>query len=144
FEDVADDNPSQVYQAQTSTSAWSSVVRAANAIRNREYTNSASGPDYFGLSNATVAMLIERLPNSDKCFNYQFKKFEVMNPSGSQSSQPVNTPTTATTTPGSINTTTSGRDSSLSTTKKIILTTSNSNNSGDNTSHPSSDVAPMD
>ena len=139
FEVVGDDNPSQVYQAQTSTGAWSSVVRAANAIRNREYTNSASGPDYFGLSNATVAMLIERLPNSDKCFNYQFKKFEVMNPPGNQSTQPSSLPS------GIVNTAaSSGKDSSLSTTKKIILTTSNSNNSAENTSHPSSDIAPMD
>jgi hypothetical protein len=140
FEVVGDDNPSQVYQAQTSTGAWSSVVRAANAIRNREYTNSASGPDYFGLSNATVAMLIERLPNSDKCFNYQFKKFEVMNPTGGSqtpTNQTVGTPT-ATSTP------VPGRDSSISTTKKIILTTGNSNNSGDNTSHPSSDIASSD
>lgn len=78
FEVWADDAPEKIYQAQTSTGAWSAVVRQANTIRNREYSNSASGPDYFGLSNATVAMLIEKLANSDKCINYQFKRFEVI------------------------------------------------------------------
>ena len=87
FEVWAEDAPDKIYQAQTSTGAWSSVVRQANTIRSREYSNSASGPDYFGLSNATVAMLIERLPNSDKCINYQFKRFEVVNTTSTSNAQ---------------------------------------------------------
>jgi hypothetical protein len=38
-----------------------------------------SGPDYFGLANPTVSMLIERLPNADKCESYTPKKYEVSN-----------------------------------------------------------------
>lgn len=76
FQVTADDTPGAVFQAPTSTGAWSAVVRAANQIRSRDYSNSGSGPDYYGLSNATVAMLIEDLPNSDRCINYQRKRFE--------------------------------------------------------------------
>lgn len=76
FQVTPEDSPGTVFSAPTSTGAWSAVVRAANQLRSREYTNSASGPDYYGLSNATVAMLIEDLANSDRCINYQRKRFE--------------------------------------------------------------------
>ena len=76
FQVTGEDNPGAVFQAPTSTGAWSAVVKAANLIRMKEFSNSASGPDYYGLSNATVAMLIEDLPNSDRCINYLKKRFE--------------------------------------------------------------------
>lgn len=76
FQVTADDAPGALFQAPTSTGAWSAVVRAANQLRQRDYSNSASGPDYYGLSNATVAMLIEELPGSERCGNYQRKRFE--------------------------------------------------------------------
>jgi hypothetical protein len=76
FQVTPEDAPNVTFQAPTSTGAWSAVVRAANLLRARDYSNSASGPDYYGLSNATVAMLIEDLPDSGRCLNYQRKRFE--------------------------------------------------------------------
>lgn len=76
FQVTADDAPGAVFQAPTSTGAWTAVVRQANQLRSRDISNSASGPDYYGLSNATVSMLIEDLPCSERCLNYQRKKFE--------------------------------------------------------------------
>lgn len=76
FEVTCEEHPDCKFTSGTSTGAWSGIVKQANAIRHRDYSNSASGPDYYGLSNATVSMLIERLPNADYCPNYQFKRFE--------------------------------------------------------------------
>lgn len=52
------------------------MVKAANAIRKREHSNSASGPDYFGFSNATIAKMIQDLPDVDKCSSYIMQRFE--------------------------------------------------------------------
>jgi hypothetical protein len=52
------------------------VVKTANMIRRRDHSNSASGPDYFGFSNATIAKLIQDLPNADKCKTYVMQLFE--------------------------------------------------------------------
>jgi hypothetical protein len=78
FEVYAEDNPAEKYQSSTSTGVWSTIVKLANSIRGKEYTNSASGPDFYGFSNATIAMMIEMLPGVDLCKNYQKKNFEVV------------------------------------------------------------------
>lgn len=52
------------------------MVKTANMIRRRDHSNSASGPDYFGFSNATIAKLIQDLPNADKCKTYVMQLFE--------------------------------------------------------------------
>ncbi|CAJ0631402.1 14528_t:CDS:10 [Entrophospora sp. SA101] len=62
----AEDQPNKPIPANTATGAWTSVVREANAIRNRDHSNSASGPDYFGFSQATIRKMIQDLPNSNK------------------------------------------------------------------------------
>jgi len=41
-------------------------------------TLSASGPDYYGLTHPTIAKMIQDLPNADKCRNYVWQEFEVM------------------------------------------------------------------
>lgn len=77
FEVWAEDAPEQKYQSSTSTGVWTSVFKAAAAIRGKEASNSASGPDFYGFSNNTIAMLIETLPGVENCLNYQKKNFEV-------------------------------------------------------------------
>ncbi|CAJ0758895.1 1948_t:CDS:10 [Entrophospora sp. SA101] len=74
----AEDQPNKPIPANTATGAWTSVVREANAIRNRDHSNSASGPDYFGFSQATIRKMIQDLPNSNKCKNYVIQRFEVI------------------------------------------------------------------
>jgi hypothetical protein len=73
----AEDAPDQKYQSSTSTGVWTAVFKAAAAIRGKEASNSASGPDFYGFSNNTVAMLIETLPGVENCLNYQKKNFEI-------------------------------------------------------------------
>ncbi|KAG9298998.1 hypothetical protein G9A89_020311 [Geosiphon pyriformis] len=74
----AADQPNKPITANTATGAWTTVVREANAIRHRDHSNSASGPDYFGFSQATIRKMIQDLPNASKCKNYTIQNFEVM------------------------------------------------------------------
>ncbi|KAG0360960.1 hypothetical protein BC939DRAFT_481344 [Gamsiella multidivaricata] len=76
FQIDAEDQPGKPIIAGTATGAWTHVVKAANAIRKRDHSNSASGPDYFGFSNATIAKMIQDLPNADKCESYIMQRFE--------------------------------------------------------------------
>ncbi|KAI8917092.1 F/Y-rich N-terminus-domain-containing protein [Powellomyces hirtus] len=71
-----DDIPEKAVTAGTATGAWTSIIKAANALRKREHSNSASGPDYFGLSHPTVAALIQELPNAHRCENYVRHEYE--------------------------------------------------------------------
>ncbi|KAI9229069.1 MAG: F/Y rich C-terminus-domain-containing protein, partial [Piptocephalis tieghemiana] len=70
------DIPDQPIIAQTATGAWTAAVRRANELRQREHSNSASGPDYFGFSNSLIAKIIQELPNAEKCLNYHRQTFE--------------------------------------------------------------------
>ncbi|KAF9954489.1 hypothetical protein BGZ72_004566 [Mortierella alpina] len=76
FQIDAQDQPGKPIIAGTATGAWTHVVKTANMIRRREHSNSASGPDYFGFSNATIAKIIQDLPNVDKCTSYIMQRFE--------------------------------------------------------------------
>ncbi|KAL1923632.1 uncharacterized protein VTP21DRAFT_8612 [Calcarisporiella thermophila] len=69
------DNP---IVANSATGGWTTVVREANAIRNRGHSNAASGPDYYGFTHPTIAKMIQDLPNADKCRNYIWQHFEEM------------------------------------------------------------------
>jgi hypothetical protein len=71
-----DDLPNHPIIAQTATGAWTAAVRRANELRNRDHSNSASGPDYFGFSNSLIAKIIQDLPNADHCVNYHMQTFE--------------------------------------------------------------------
>ena len=74
----AEDQQGKPIVANTATGAWTTVVREANSIRHRDHSNSASGPDYFGFSQATIRKMIQDLPNARKCKNYVVQNFEVM------------------------------------------------------------------
>ncbi|KAG0328242.1 hypothetical protein BGZ99_005760 [Dissophora globulifera] len=76
FQIDAEDQPGKPIIAGTATGAWTHIVKAANLIRKRDHSNSASGPDYFGFSNATIAKMIQDLPNADKCKTYIMQRFE--------------------------------------------------------------------
>ncbi|KAI7826516.1 hypothetical protein BC939DRAFT_446630 [Gamsiella multidivaricata] len=80
FQIDAEDQPGKPIIAGTATGAWTHIVKAANLIRKRDHSNSASGPDYFGFSNATIAKMIQDLPNAEKCKGYIMQRFE--EPSG--------------------------------------------------------------
>ncbi|KAI8056898.1 F/Y rich C-terminus-domain-containing protein [Syncephalis plumigaleata] len=85
-----EDQPDGVIEANTATGAWTTAVRLANRVRQREHSNSASGPDYFGFSHPTIAMLIQELPEAEKCKNYVFQKFEEMKPRRAARSKAIN------------------------------------------------------
>ncbi|KAJ3300701.1 hypothetical protein HK104_007602 [Borealophlyctis nickersoniae] len=84
FHVAAEDAPDKGVMATTATGAWTNIIRAANAIRKKEHSNSASGPDYFGFSHPTIAAIIQDLPNADKCKNYVWQKFEVIKGRGTK------------------------------------------------------------
>ncbi|KAJ3258271.1 hypothetical protein HK103_003752 [Boothiomyces macroporosus] len=50
---------------------------AANKIRNKDHSNSASGPDYFGFSQPTIMKLIQAMPNADQCTLFKFQKVDI-------------------------------------------------------------------
>ncbi|EEB91383.1 hypothetical protein MPER_10262, partial [Moniliophthora perniciosa FA553] len=66
FQIIPSDAPDQVVIAGTATGAWSSIVRKANQIRERQHSNSVSGPDFFGLGQNTIKHLIQELPGADR------------------------------------------------------------------------------
>ncbi|KAG6868256.1 hypothetical protein C0993_005747 [Termitomyces sp. T159_Od127] len=75
FQIVPSDVPGRPVIAGTATGAWSSIVKQANAIRNRQHSNSVSGPDFFGLGQNTIKHLIQELPNADRLRDYVWQTF---------------------------------------------------------------------
>ncbi|KAI8870485.1 FYRC-domain-containing protein, partial [Ramicandelaber brevisporus] len=75
FRVVAEDCPDKPIEWASATGAWSKVVRQVNAVRKKEASNSISGPDLFGLTHATIAKMIQDLPNVEKCPNYVPQNF---------------------------------------------------------------------
>lgn len=75
FEVIPDDDPDNIIKSPTATGAWTTVLKMANKIRQKESSNSASGPDYFGFSHPTIAKLIQDLPGADKCANYVWQDY---------------------------------------------------------------------
>ncbi|EMD39574.1 hypothetical protein CERSUDRAFT_80961 [Gelatoporia subvermispora B] len=82
FQIVPADDPSKTIVAGTATGAWSVIVRAANQVRNRQHSNSVSGPDFFGLGQNTIKHLLQELPNADKLKNYVWQQFTEGGPLG--------------------------------------------------------------
>ncbi|KAF8552558.1 hypothetical protein OG21DRAFT_1511365 [Imleria badia] len=82
FQIVASDVPDRPMIAGTATGAWSSIVKQANAIRNRQHSNSVSGPDFFGLGQNTIKHLIQELPNADRLRDYVWQHFAEGGPLG--------------------------------------------------------------
>ncbi|KAI8823514.1 F/Y-rich N-terminus-domain-containing protein [Fimicolochytrium jonesii] len=80
FNIVPEDAPEKAVTATSATGAWTAVIKVANALRKREHSNSASGPDYFGFAHPTIASLIQELPGVELCKNYVAQKFEEQEP----------------------------------------------------------------
>ncbi|KAJ2594246.1 hypothetical protein H4R99_005881 [Coemansia sp. RSA 1722] len=78
FHVEAEDMVGSPIAAPTATGAWTTVLRAVNQIRQREHSNSASGPDYFGFSHPTIAKMIQDLPGADRCRSYIMQHFVEM------------------------------------------------------------------
>ncbi|KAI8918001.1 F/Y rich C-terminus-domain-containing protein, partial [Entophlyctis helioformis] len=74
FQVVPEDAVDKAAVATSATGAWTSILKAANILRNREHSNSASGPDYFGFSQPTIQKLIQELPNANLCSSYKMQK----------------------------------------------------------------------
>ncbi|KAI9012493.1 F/Y-rich N-terminus-domain-containing protein [Phycomyces nitens] len=79
FHVVAADAPEPII-ANSATGAWTVVVRKSNEIRNREHSNSASGPDYYGFKHPTIAKMIQDLPGAENLKHYVWQNFEEMEP----------------------------------------------------------------
>ncbi|KIM54817.1 hypothetical protein SCLCIDRAFT_135943 [Scleroderma citrinum Foug A] len=75
FKIVGSDVPNCPIIAGTATGAWSNIVKQANAIRNRQHSNSVSGPDFFGLGQNTIKHLIQELPGADRLRDYVWQHF---------------------------------------------------------------------
>ena len=75
FQIIPSDRPDKPIIAGTATGAWSSIVKQANAIRNRQHSNSVSGPEFFGLGQNTIKHLIQELPNTDRLRDYVWQNF---------------------------------------------------------------------
>ncbi|KAJ2734980.1 hypothetical protein IW152_001962 [Coemansia sp. BCRC 34962] len=70
-----EDMPGSPVVASTATGAWTAVLRAVNQLIQREHSNSASGPDYFGFSHPTIAKMIQDLPGAERCRAYIMQHF---------------------------------------------------------------------
>lgn len=81
FQIIANDMAEPI-TAGTATGAWSVVVRAANHVRNRQHSNSVSGPDFFGLGQNTIKHLIQELPGADRLKDYVWQNFNEGGPLG--------------------------------------------------------------
>lgn len=43
--------------------------------RDKQATNSGSGPEFFGYSNPTILNLLQKMPEAKKCAKYKFVRF---------------------------------------------------------------------
>ena len=43
--------------------------------RDKQATNSGSGPEFFGYSNPTILNLLQKMPDAKKCSKYKFVRF---------------------------------------------------------------------
>lgn len=75
FQVTPSDCPDRPIIAGTATGAWSQIVKQANALRNRQHSNTVSGPDFFGLAQNTIKHLIQGLPNGGKLKGYVWQHF---------------------------------------------------------------------
>lgn len=46
-----------------------------SSCRDKQATNSGSGPEFFGYSNPTILDLLQKIPDSRKCSKYKFVRF---------------------------------------------------------------------
>ena len=75
FEMVSDDGP-QTVRANSSTACQSIVLKAINKARDKQATNSGSGPEFFGYSNPTILNLIQDMDGAESCAKFKRCKFQ--------------------------------------------------------------------
>ncbi|KAL8277922.1 hypothetical protein RQP46_009741 [Phenoliferia psychrophenolica] len=75
FEIDAADQPGVIISANTPTGAWTQVVKQANMIRQRNHSNSVSGPEYYGLAALPIKHLIQELPGANSVPAYVWQHF---------------------------------------------------------------------
>ena len=73
---TAQDDPNNPIIEKSATACWTAVIRQANKIRNKEHSNSASGPDYFAYSNPKILKMIQEMKGADQCVNYKMQKVD--------------------------------------------------------------------
>lgn len=78
FQVVPEDDPENPVTAITASPAWTSIVRKVNEAKNKGHMSSASGPEYFGFGNPTIARLIQEMPNAVKCKNYIMQPYQIV------------------------------------------------------------------
>lgn len=64
----------------TATGVWTTIVKRANTIRQRDVSNSVSGPEYFGFAHPTIAKMIQDLPGAERCGRYKWQNLTSMPP----------------------------------------------------------------
>lgn len=72
---VADDDVDNPIRATSSTACQSIVLKNINKARDKQATNSGSGPEFFGYSNPTILNLLQKMPDAKKCPKYKFVRF---------------------------------------------------------------------
>ncbi|EPQ51111.1 hypothetical protein GLOTRDRAFT_49500, partial [Gloeophyllum trabeum ATCC 11539] len=82
FQVVPDDQPGHAIISGTATGAWATVVKQANLIRDRQHSNSVSGPDFFGMTQHSIKHLIQELPGADMLRDYVWQHFVEGGPLG--------------------------------------------------------------
>ena len=75
FEIDPADQPGMVISSGTPTGAWTQIVKAANLIRQRNHSNSVSGPEYYGLAALPIKALIQELPGARTAPTYVWQHF---------------------------------------------------------------------
>ncbi|PRP87395.1 chromodomain helicase hrp1 [Planoprotostelium fungivorum] len=68
---TAEDDPSFKQQHTTSSGVWVETLK----IIKRKANVSVSGPEMFSFSDPTIKMLIQELPNANRCASYIWKDF---------------------------------------------------------------------
>jgi len=66
-----EDDPENINKHHTSSGVWVDTLKRIK----KKNSISVSGPEMYGFADPTIQMLIQELPNSEKCAGYIFKSF---------------------------------------------------------------------
>lgn len=70
------DDPDNAITRDSSTGCWIDICKRITQLqfssKNRN-TMTVSGPERFGLADATVIKLLQQLPDAEKCSKYQMR-----------------------------------------------------------------------
>lgn len=91
FRLTCEDDPLNPILSSTPSGVWSEVLERIKpqreAIVGRTLHSTISGPEQFGFSHPIIHALIEELPNSDKCANYDSNAFFIPDARGKRKSK---------------------------------------------------------